>query len=76
MSRAHTYFLTYQGLLLTMLGRTAVLELGVPLGAALLILMLLPTLLMSLQLTPHVLKNIATANAVYEVEHDCTMTVL
>ena len=57
----------YQGLLLTMLGRLAVLELGVPLGAALLCLMLLPTLLMALRLTPHVLKNIATANAVYEV---------
>ena len=60
----------YQGLLLTMLGRRAVLALGVPLGAALLGLMLLPTLLMSVQLTPHVLKNIATAYAVYEVDHD------
>ena len=56
-----------QGLLLTMLGRRALLEVGAPLGAALVGLMLLPTLFMSVQLTPHVLKNIAPAYAVYEV---------
>ena len=60
----------YQGLILTMLGRDAIIDFGAPLGVLFIGLMFLPTKLVSLFLTPHVLKNVATTGAVIEADHD------
>ena len=60
----------FQALILTMLGREVILAFGVAKGVPVLVLMWLPTTLMSLFVTPHVIKNLALARAVVEANHD------
>ena len=59
----------HQALMLTMLGRQAIVHFGVGLGMPFLVAMWLPTTLNSLLVTPHVLKNIALTGAVVETNH-------
>ena len=65
----------FQALILTMLGREVILAFGVAQGIGIILLMWLPTTLMSLFVTPHVIKNIALARAVVEANHDVLDTM-
>lgn len=60
----------YQALILTMLGRDAILDIGVLGGLAAILLMLLPTTIMSLRVTPLVLRNFSIAYSVTHVRAD------
>ena len=64
----------YQALILTMLGRLAILEFGW-LGPVVIAAMWAPTSLMTAKLTPHVLKDVAMTEAVIDADHDVLDTM-
>ena len=65
----------YQALILTMLGRLAILEFGWLGGAVVIAAMWAPTSLMTALVTPHVLKDVAMTESVIEANHDVLDTM-
>ena len=60
----------FHALILTMLGRDSIVQFGAWQGTLFILAMWLPTALMSLFVTPHVIKNVALGRAVVDADHN------